>query len=147
MNELPAVPHRLFVEHDIKVGTYEIDFAGHVSNIAYLRWLEDMRLMLFDKYFPLQGFMEQGKTPVLASTEIKYKRPIKLFDQPHGIMWVSAMGKASMTIDAEFFVDQNLTTAAKHVGVFVELASGKPVRVPAICLDLFNGGGLNRSGA
>lgn len=137
MIESSVAGHRLFVEHDIKIGTYDIDFAGHVSNISYLRWLEDMRLMLFDKYFPLKIFLDQGKTPVLASTEIKYKRPVKLFSQPHGVMWVSAMGKASMTIQAEFFVNGELTTSAKHVGVFVELSSGKPVRVPAICLDLY----------
>lgn len=127
----------LLITHDIKVSTYDIDFANHVSNISYLRWLEDMRLKVFDVYFPLRNFMEQGISPVLASTEIAYKRPITLFDQPRGIMWVSAMGAASLTMEAEIFVDSTLTTKVKHVGVFIEMASGKPVRIPQICKDKF----------
>jgi acyl-CoA thioester hydrolase len=121
----------LFIEHEIVVSTYDIDFAGHVSNIAYLRWLEDMRLMLFEKYFPLEGFLKQGKSPVLAATNIQYRRPIRLFDKPRAHMWVSKMGNASMTIEAEIYVDGTLTTTAEHVGVFIEMASGKPIRLPA----------------
>ena len=31
-------------EQRIPAGTYDIDFAGIVSNIAFARWLEDIRL-------------------------------------------------------------------------------------------------------
>jgi acyl-CoA thioester hydrolase len=127
----------LFVEHDITVGTYDIDFAGHVSNISYLRWLEDMRLRLFDKYFPLKNFLEENKTPVLTSTAIQYKRPIRLFDRPHCYMRVSKMGLASLTIEAEFRVDGELTTVAEHVGVFIDLKTHKPIRIPKILLEKF----------
>jgi acyl-CoA thioester hydrolase len=127
----------LFVEHDITVGTYDIDFAGHVSNISYLRWLEDMRLMLFDKYFPLKMFLDENKTPVLASTSIQYKRPIRLFDKPHCYMWVSKIGHASMTIAAELRVNGELTTVVEHVGVFIDLATHKPIRVPKIMVEKF----------
>jgi acyl-CoA thioester hydrolase len=132
-----TVQRSLLITHDINVGTYDIDFAGHVSNISYLRWLEDMRLKVFDVYFPLRNFLEQGITPVLASTEVQYKRPIRLFDVPRGTMWVSAMGNASLTMEAEIVVDGVVTTKAKHVGVFIDLASSKPVRIPQILRDKF----------
>ncbi|SRR5579875_286079 len=128
----------LFLEHDIVVRTYDIDYAGHVSNIAYLRWLEDMRNMMFEKYFPLQMFMKEGLGPVIASTHIEYKRAINLFDRPRGFMWVSAMGSASLTIEAEITVEGVLATTAKHVGVFINLATGKPVRLPVICREKFH---------
>lgn len=134
-NERPE--RALFIEHDIVVATYDIDFANHVSNIAYLRWFEDMRSKLFNKYFPLKNFLEVGKTPVIASHHIQYKRPIRLFDKPRGVMWISSMGKAMLTIDAELIVDGQVTTVVQHVGVFIELATGKPIRVPEICLRLF----------
>ncbi len=127
----------LLIKHDISVATYDIDFAGHVSNIAYLRWLEDMRLKIFDQHFPLADFMSQGLAPVLVSTNIEYKRPIKLFDKPRGLMWVSHMGNASLTIEAELLVNDQLTTKARHVGVFIDLSSAKPVRLPALCLNKF----------
>jgi len=34
----------LLVSLDIRVQTYDIDFAGHVNNQVYVRWLEDLRM-------------------------------------------------------------------------------------------------------
>jgi acyl-CoA thioester hydrolase len=31
---------------DLPIKTYDIDFAGIVSNIVYIRWLEDLRLKI-----------------------------------------------------------------------------------------------------
>src|SRR5215813_10342418 len=137
--------HNLFLNHRILVRTYDIDSAGHVSNIAYLRWLEDMRLELFEKYFPLREFVDSGITPVIISTHIEYKRPIKLFDKPEGFMWVSEMGRASLIMEAELRVDSLVTTVARHVGVFVTIDSGKPVRVPEICREMFSQAPLSTS--
>lgn len=136
-SQTPSCRSGLFLEHDISVRTYEIDYAGHVSNVAYLYWLEDMRNMLFEKYFPLETFMKDGVGPVLASTFISYKRPIKLFDKPKALMWISEAGTASLTIECEITVNGEPATFARHVGVFVNLASGKPVRLPAICKQTF----------
>lgn len=37
------------------IRTYEIDAAGHVNNIAYVKWLEDLRCELFNKYFSIDA--------------------------------------------------------------------------------------------
>lgn len=130
--------HRpMFVSHDIKIATYDIDFAGHVSNISYLRWFEDMRLKMFDKFFSLRKFLANNKCPVISQTKIDYKRPIKLFQEPHGEMWVEHMGNTSMTIRGELYVDDKLTTAAEFTAVFVDLATGKPIRLPDVCRQMF----------
>lgn len=120
----------LYIEHDIFVSTYDIDFAGHVSNTVYLCWLEDMRLKMFDKYCPLQNFLADGMTPILVSTEIHYKKAIRLFDKPLGTMWVSDRSMTTLTIQAEIYVEDVLCTTAKHVGVFVDMAKMKPIRMP-----------------
>jgi len=41
--EPPTDPSRI-VERAIEIKTYDIDFAGIVSNIVYVRWLEDLAL-------------------------------------------------------------------------------------------------------
>lgn len=125
----------LYLEHDINVGTYDIDYAGHVSNTVYLRWLEDMRLKMFDLYCPLQDFLRNGVAPVLVSTEIHYIRPIKLFEKPTGKMWLSDLGLSTLTIEAEIYLASTRTTTAKHVGVFVNMDKMKPVRVPKMFHD------------
>ena len=99
MNE-PVRTRPLEVDLPFRVGTYDIDFAGVVSNIVYLRWLEDLRLKLLDEYLPLQGLIEQGCTPILASTQIQYLRPTRLFDRPHGRMWMSAATRVRWTLQA-----------------------------------------------
>jgi acyl-CoA thioester hydrolase len=37
-----------FYEQPLPIRTYDIDFAGIVSNIVFIRWLEDLRLALLD---------------------------------------------------------------------------------------------------
>ncbi len=77
--------HRPFeVVLAIPVRTYDIDFVGIVSNIVYIRWLEDLRLKFLDEYWELNQQLEQGYAPVLAGTEIEYKRSIKISDRVMG---------------------------------------------------------------
>ena len=42
-----------FYEQPLPIRTYDIDFAGIVSNIVFIRWLEDLRLGLLDQAYPL----------------------------------------------------------------------------------------------
>lgn len=128
----------MLITHEIRIATYDIDFAGHVSNISYLRWLEDMRLKLFEKYFSLRKFLANGKCPVISQTKIEYRRPIKLFQEPHGEMWIEHMGNTSMTIRGTIYVEDKLTTEAEFTAVFIDLATGKPTRLPDVCRIMFN---------
>jgi acyl-CoA thioester hydrolase len=127
----------LEIKLKIPVRTYDIDSVGHVSNIAYFRWLEDMRLQLLEEHFPLQIFEQQGLTVVLAASSIEYKKSIKLFDKPVGHMWIGEIGRASFKFQAEIYVEKALTTRASHVGVFIDTQTGKPQKVPAIVRQKF----------
>lgn len=94
--------HRpLEVVLEIPVKTYDIDFMGIVSNIVYIRWLEDLRLKFLDEHWQLNQQIEQGYAPVLAGTEIEYKRPIKIIDQVIGRLWLSNLGRLKWTVQAE----------------------------------------------
>ena len=42
------------------IQTYDIDFAGIVSNIVFIRWLEDLRLGLMDEAYPLVQALGRG---------------------------------------------------------------------------------------
>lgn len=127
-----------YIEHDIRVETYDIDFAGHVSNISYLRWMENMRRSMFDQYCPFDEFLAKGLTPVLVSTDIKYRKGVRLFDRPKCSMWISAITKTSLTVQACITVDGEVRTEVEHVGVFVNLGTLKPVRLPKEFADAVN---------
>ena len=120
----------LFVEMNFQPRTYDIDFAGHVSNIVYIRWLEDLRNLLLDTYLPLSTLMERGVAPVVMRTTIEYKKPVKLFDKPTGRMWMSEMGNVKGILSADFSVNGDIVAEAEQVGLFVKMESGRPVAVP-----------------
>jgi acyl-CoA thioester hydrolase len=120
----------LRVELAFQPKTYDIDFAGHVSNIVYIRWLEDLRMLVLEKYLPLNILMERGIAPVVMRTTIEYKRPVKLFDSVTGTMWASEMGNVKGILSAEFVVNGTVVAAAEQIGLFVKMESGRPVAFP-----------------
>lgn len=130
-------PGYLGIQMKIKVRTYDIDSAGHVSNIVYFRWLEDLRLQLFEEHFSFQSFVEQGYTPIIAASSIEYKRSIKLFDHPVGHMYLREIRPASVIFHGEIYVGDVLTTTASHTGVFVDIETNKVKRTPKEIIEKF----------
>ncbi|MFN6569068.1 thioesterase family protein [Dendronalium sp. ChiSLP03b] len=123
--------HRpLEVELTIPVRTYDIDFAGIVSNIVYIRWLEDLRLKFLDEHWQIDKQIEQGYVPILAGTEIEYKRPIKLIDQVIGRLWLNNLGRLKWTVQAEILSNNELAAVATQKGAFVNLQNGRPIAIP-----------------
>ena len=129
----------LLVEVPIRVKTYDVDWVGHVNNIVYIRWLEDLRLELLDTYFPLEPLREQGVAPIIVTTNIHYRKGISLSD--HEVlarMWVREFGRATFYLEAEFLVDGDLRCTAVQRGTFIDRAKMKPVRVPQGLIDAYN---------
>lgn len=120
----------LEVTLDLPVKTYDIDFAGIVSNIVYLRWLEDLRLKILETYLPLEQLMAQGYCPIIASTQIQYKKALKMFDRPVGKMWVAELGRSRCTLQAEIYLDRTVATTATQVGFFINLETMRPIAIP-----------------
>ncbi len=126
----PSDRRPLHVELAFQPKTYDIDFAGHVSNIVYVRWLEDLRMKVLDTYLPLNILMERGIAPVVMKTTIDYKKPVKLFDSVTGTMWASEMENIKGILSAEFVVNGTIVATAEQIGLFVKMESGRPVAFP-----------------
>ena len=110
--------------------TYDIDFAGHVSNISYIRWLEDLRLLLLETYLPLETLMKRGVAPVVLRTTIEYKKAVKLHHNVVGTMWAGDVGSVKGVLLAEFRVDGVVMASADQIGIFVKMETGRPVAFP-----------------
>jgi acyl-CoA thioester hydrolase len=119
------------VEIDLDVYTFDIDFAGHVSNIAYLRWLEIARLRLLEEVgSPTEQLVARGLAPVLVRTEIDYRSPLVLGDPVHVSLWLTELRAASATLAFEVASASRVAATAVQRGLFVDLASGRPRRLP-----------------
>lgn len=120
------------IQHPFTVMTYEIDFAGVVSNIVYVRWLEDLRNLLAAQVLSIGAAFDRGIAPTLMRTEIDYLVPVRFPHVVVGRMWLAEQGRARWVLAAEF-TSQSLgvvTARAKQTGVFVSLKSLRPVPLP-----------------
>ena len=118
------------VEIHLPVKTYDIDFAGIVNNIVYVRWLEDLRLEMLAHHFPLEEQLKNRIAPVIVQTKIDYKQSIKLSDAPIGRMWIKAMESLRWTVNAVIIVNGKAAALGEQVGIFVNLENNKPIRMP-----------------
>ena len=125
------------IELPLKIGTYDVDFAGVVSNIVYVRWLEDLRNALLERFFPLEQLLEQGSLPVLAQTRVDYKEPLRLFDQLTGRMWAQDMGERYFMLAVEFTSSGKVVATAEQVAVFVSRTDWQPVPIPKELVRLY----------
>ena len=113
--------------------SYEIDYAGIMSNQAYLRWLEDMRTAFMARWLSLEGAYERGQVPVLTRTEIDYRAPLRLGERALGRMWAGRLGRASAEIQSEVrrAGDFRLCAQAAQTVAFVDARTGRPTRFPS----------------
>jgi acyl-CoA thioester hydrolase len=121
------------VEFEVTAYTFQIDFAGHVNNSVYLQWMEIGRTKLLEAAgMTIPAMMEAGVVPVLASTEISYKRPLNLGDRVRVQVWLSAITGASARIEVRFLDTEGVLVASgSHRGVFVDTRRGRPLRITA----------------
>lgn len=132
MNQKP-----LAVSLDLPIQTYDIDFAGIVSNIVYIRWLEDLRLKMLQVYQPLELLMEQGYCPIVESTQIKYKKALKMFNCPVGKMWMSQLGRLRCTLEAEIYLNDEIVASAIQTGFFIKLETMRPMAIPQEIKEIY----------
>jgi acyl-CoA thioester hydrolase len=112
----------------LPVRTYDIDFAGVVSNIVYVRWLEDLRLEMLARYFP--EALQKGIVPVIVQTKVDYQQPIRLGDRPIGKMWVKTLETVRWTVQAEIIVNHKVAAVGEQVGIFINAQTQRPMRMP-----------------
>jgi acyl-CoA thioester hydrolase len=120
----------LLIEQIIQIRTYDIDFMGVVSNIVYLRWLEDMRLLFLETWCPLQEQLDENITPVLTRTEIDYIAPLRMRDKPHANMWLKNMTRVRFSLEAEITVNGRTVMHAVQHGAYLSMHDLKPVPIP-----------------
>ena len=121
----------LAIELQLPVKTYDIDFAGIVSNIVYVRWLEDLRLEMLSSFWPLEEQLQHGIAPIVLQTSIDYKQSIQMSDRPIGKMWIASLAALRWSVGAEISIAGKTAAIAQQMGIFINLETKKPMRIPA----------------
>lgn len=113
--------------------TFHIDSGQHVSNIAYINWMEIGRLKLLDSAgLPVHRIIEHGFIPVLTRTEINYKQPLVLSDEEVKVtLWISDLKRISATLIFNFLNQRNeLVADGVQTALFVNVDNQRPYKLP-----------------
>jgi acyl-CoA thioester hydrolase len=115
----------------ISVRWRDLDAFNHVNNSSYLTFLEEARLQWLQQ---LPGrWMTDDAAPVMAASELNYRRPIEWPAQLVVQLRCNRLGNSSMTmghriVDAS---DESRVYCDGHVVmVWMDPASGKSVPLP-----------------
>lgn len=119
-------------EHGFEVGDGDIDELGHASNIAYVRWIQDVAVAHSSAVgLDLAAYQKIGAVFVVARHEVDYLRPAFRGDRLTARTWISSVSAAKCLRNTVISRAGDGTMLAKAVTTwgFIEVASGRPKRI------------------
>ena len=131
---------RIFVQ-TLAVPAAAIDGLGHVNNLEFLRWMQDVAtLHSAAQGWAFADYQRAGAGWVVRSHAIEYLRPAFEGDVLAMLTWVADLGATTSTRRTLFrrASDRRIVARAETRWVFVDYATGRPKRLPAAVRDAFD---------
>ena len=126
MNPAPEV-----FELAIAVQPSDIDELGHVNNVSYLRWIQEVATAHWQAAAPAAD--QTSLRWVVARHEIDYKRPAFLRDMILARTWVGSASHRRFERHTELVraVDRRLLARARTLWCPIDALTGRPTDVSA----------------
>ena len=121
------------ISTDVQVMFFDTDCGGVVSNIAYLRFIEIARTHLAEKLgLPVVEMAQKETYPVVARTEIDYRRAARLGDQLLIEGWLDRAERARFWCAFRITRPQDNTLIAecRQMLALIEMPTGRLLRLP-----------------
>jgi acyl-CoA thioester hydrolase len=121
--------------HSIVVAEQEIDELGHASNIAYVRWIQDVAVAhSFAVGLDFDAYRKLGGVFFVRRHEIDYMRPALRGERLEVRTWIDSAFAAKSRRATEIVRadDAKVVARAMTTWGFVEIASGRPTRIPDV---------------
>ncbi|MEM9478203.1 MAG: thioesterase family protein [Verrucomicrobiota bacterium] len=115
-----------------------IDTNGHVNNVAYVQWMQEVAIAHYESLGWAEETRDQKATWVARSHHIEYKRPAFAGDALSIRTWIATMERATSTRRYEIHRDDELIAEGKTVWVFIDTTTGRPKRIPEAMKALVN---------
>ena len=115
------------VKKEFYVNTYDIDIAGHLNNVVYIKWMEELRNLLFEDILNFASFIEEGFYSVVISTSIKYKEEIRFNEKPIGRIRLEDYKQGVLKFVFDFIVKDSIVARAEQKCVIMNLKKSKMV--------------------
>ena len=122
-------PPREIYEHRFTVRPEEIDLLGHVNNIVYLQWVQDIAIAHWQAAAPAAD--QAQLVWVVRRHEIDYRRPALPGDAILARTWVGTASRLGFDRHTEIVRESDATVLARARTVWcpIDPATGRPTDV------------------
>ena len=127
---------------DFEVSGDDIDALGHASNVAFVRWIQDVAVAHSVAVgLDLAAYARMGAVFVVARHEIDYLRPALRGDVIEARTWISSVMAAKCERATELVRKKDGEVLARGVTTwgFIDIASGRPRRIADDVRSAFEG--------
>jgi acyl-CoA thioester hydrolase len=117
---------------EIQVPPAAIDVNGHVNNLAYLQWMQDVAIQHSNAQgWPLERYQAAGTGWVVRSHFIEYLLPAFLGETLTVLTWVTGFKRHTSPRRYLFWrrQDRQVVARAETLWIFVNARTGRPERV------------------
>ena len=125
-------------EMEINIEETDIDLLGHVNNVVYLRWVQDVAIA---HWFTVATESQKKKLLwVVVRHEIDYKRPAYAGDTVIARTWVGLASRRAFERHTELIrkSDRKLLARARTLWCPIDSNTRKPVDVDADVYERFS---------
>jgi len=128
-------------EMDLLVKWQDLDPVQHVNNAVYLSYVEECGMQVIDAHgWPITRMINENFAIVIRKHQIQYRQPAMLEDELVISTWVSNVRSSQAT---RHYVIQRKSDGAQialvhSLGVWVNLDTGRPIRIPKTLLSDFS---------
>jgi acyl-CoA thioester hydrolase len=118
--------------HRFTVGPEAIDGNGHVNNVVYVQWMQDVAVRHADAAGCTDATVRIGATWIARSHRIEYLSPAFEGDEIEAQTWVANFRKVRSLRRYRFVrTTDNATLAQGETDwVFIDLQTGRPRAIP-----------------
>jgi acyl-CoA thioester hydrolase len=129
-------------ELPVEVVEADIDELGHANNTVYVRWIQDVAVAHSVAVgLGVETYRALGAVFVVRRHEIDYLRPVLRGDHLLLRTWIDSIFAAKCLRVTEVVRADRHTTVAHAITTWgcVEIATGRPIRIPSEIRDAFAG--------
>jgi acyl-CoA thioester hydrolase len=124
--------------HQFTVPESAVDQNGHVNNVVYIQWMQDVATLHFAATGGARAMLNAGATWVVRSHKIEYLQPVFAGEIVIAETWVVNFRRVRSLRRYRFMrqSDNALMARGETDWVFVDAVGGSPRRIPENVIEL-----------
>jgi len=121
--------------HSFRVSREDIDEQGHVNNVAYLKWIQDVAVAHWRHSASEEQKAKYGWLTVRH--EIDYKKEAFEGEEVTATTWVGEWSKVTCERFTEISRDEDLLVKSRTVWCMIDRETARPARITTELIDRF----------